>query len=273
MVEKGLEYHDRSKDLNIIDEELWPVYDEYILGEPGGQPRPASIDMLERMGMIYDTDWGIIAGIDRAQPMKMRTAARTIYVVIAKGLPGSKSDMSLGTMSVPNYIYLVMHLIAIPDHSIEGLKAEILLTNEEYDGIDRISSETWGVFDMVGWCEENDIVLDMITATYPKQLAAFTELYQVISTGRFKSPPVGVPGSRSDDILLEELGLFDHDEDAKRFGSPEKKRRYGVQDDAVYAGGLCIFGGRMVTIDDFRPRSGMPNFGLSVEGVGNVGKY
>lgn len=273
MTQKGLEPHDRSRDISTIEAELWPVDDEYVLGETAGHPRPASIDMLERVGRIYDTDWAIIAGIDRAQPMKMRTAARTIYLVIAKGLPGSKSDMSLGTLSVPNYIYLIMHLVAIPDHSIEGLKAEILLTNEEYDGIDKISSETWGVFDMVGWCEENDIILDMITATYPKQLAAFTELYQVISTGRLKSPIVTVPGSKGGDILMEELGLFDHDEDAKRFGSPEKRRRYGVQDDVVYAGGLCIYGGRTVTVDEFRPRSGAPNFGMVYQGTGNVGKY
>ena len=273
MVQKGLTYQDRSKDLNAIEEELWSVNDEYFLGEPGQYPRPASIDMLERMTMIYDTDWAIIAGIDRAQPMKMRTAARTIFIVIAKGLPGSKKDLSLGTMTVPNYIYLVMHLVAIPDHSVEGLKAEILMANEEYDGIDRISSETWGVFDMVGWCEENNIVLDMITATYPKQLSAFTELYQVISTGRFKSPSIPVLGSKGGDILIEELGLFDHDEDTKRFGSPEKKRRYGIQDDSVYATGLCIYGGRFITVDEFRPRSGMPNFGVAVPGMGNVGRY
>ena len=271
--EKGLVAFDRSVELAQIEHELWPAEDEYTLSSSFGAPCCASVEMLDRLGIIYDTDWGIIAGIDRAQPMKMRTAARTIFTVVAKGLPGSKRDPSRGALTVPTYIYLLMHLTTVPDHSVEGLKAEILMANEEYDGIDLISSETWGIFDMAGWCEENEILLDMITNTYPKQLAAFTELYQVISTGRFKAPTVAVPGSRGPDILIEELGLFDHDEDTKRFGSPEKKRRQGVQDDGVYALGLCVYGGRMITVDHFRSRSGRPDFGTSVPGAGNVGKY
>uniref|UniRef100_A0A6M3IEU1 Terminase n=1 Tax=viral metagenome TaxID=1070528 RepID=A0A6M3IEU1_9ZZZZ len=264
---------DRGKDLGAIAGELWPVEDEYMITDRFGGPFMASVDMLEHMGNVYDTDWAIISGIDRAQPMKTRTNARTIYVVMAKGLPGSRSDPNLGTTTVPNYVYLILHMTSVTDHSVEGLKTEILSTNEEYDGIDRISSETWGVFDMVGWCEEIGIILDMITTSYPKQLAAFTELYQVIGSGRLKSPRVGILGSREQDVLREELGMFDHDEDSKWFGSPEKRRKTGVQDDSVYAVGLCIYGGRFVTVDDFRARSGRPYFGTSSVGVGNVGKY
>ena len=71
MVDKGLAPLDRSAELAAIEQELWPVDDEYMLYDQRFGPRLASVEMLDRLGMIYDTDWAIIAGIDRAQPMKM----------------------------------------------------------------------------------------------------------------------------------------------------------------------------------------------------------
>ena len=269
-----LDIPDNRTVLGLMERELWPVGDEYTLyNQQFNQPQMASSDILSRLSDLYDTDWAIIAGIDRAQPMKMRTSARTIFVVIAKGLAGSRSSLGSSALAVPNYIYLLLHLSAIPDHSVEGLKAEILMANDEYDGVDLVSSETWGVFDMVEWCENIGLTLDMVTNTYPKQVAAFTELYQVISTGRFKAPPTAIPGSRSTDVLIEELGMFDHDEETRWFGSPEKRRKRGVQDDSVYAVGLCIWGGRFITVDDFRPRTSAPYFGTAVNDRGNLGKY
>ena len=273
MRRKNLPYESAGKNIALLEAELWPVDDEYVLHDLYGGPTMMTVDMLDRLGYMYDTDWAVTAGIDRAQPMKLRTAARTILTFVAKGLPGSRSDPGLGALTVPNYIYILLYLVAIPDHSIEGLKAAILMANEEYDGIDKISSETWGIFDMAGWCEENSIELDMITATYPKQLAAFTELYQIISTGRFKAATLAVPGSRGSDVLQEELSMFDHDEDKKWFGSPEKRRKYGVQDDSVYSLGLNIYGSRLVTMDMFRPRTGTAYFGSMSGTSGLVGRY
>uniref|UniRef100_A0A6M3IQN8 Terminase n=1 Tax=viral metagenome TaxID=1070528 RepID=A0A6M3IQN8_9ZZZZ len=260
-------------DLAEISRNLWPVNDLYTLKDPYGQSSMISVDALDRISDLYDTDWAVICGIDRAQPMKMRTSARTIFLAIAKGLPGSRSDPNLGILKVPNYIYLLLYLTAVLDHSVEGLKSEILVVNEEYDGIDRICSETWGVFDMVAWCEEIGITLDMITNTYLKQVAAFTEFYSVVSTGRFKAPPLAIPGMRSDDLMLEELAMFDHDEDKKWFGSPEKRKKKGVQDDSVYALALSINGGRVITPDDFRQRGGKYFFGSMYPGTKTVGRY
>lgn len=202
-----------------------------------------------------------------------------MYAVLAKGLIGSRTNPNAGVVMMPDpgvfddkesivtqvsYIYFLLYLAQISDHSIERLKSEIYLTNSEYE-IDTFCGERYGLIDSVTWLSENDIEVEIVSATYPKQREASTEFYGIVSTGRFKSPPIVIPGSKNDDILHEEMSHLDHDPDKKWFGSPEKKEKYGVQDDAMYAIAWAFHGGRFKTVDDFRPRTKDVYFGTMLQ--------
>jgi len=268
-----LMYSDRADEISTMEDGLWSVDSVYQIRDKYGKPQKVSVDTLDMLSDMFDTDWGIFSGIDRAQPMKKKTAARTIVTIGAKGLPGSRSNSALANIEVPNYLYLLLHLTSIEDHSLELIKSELFDANEEYDGLDMVTSETWGIWDMMTWCEEHDINIQTVHPSYDKQMGAFTELYSLISKGRFKAPPTGVPGSREDDVMIEELSMFDHNEEKKWFGSPEKKMKYGVQDDSCYSLTWGLWGAKALTVDDFRPRSGKKFFGFMLNGVGLSGDY
>ena len=259
--------------LESLEKKLWSVDDEYTMETIGEGIVMANVESLNRIGQMFNTHWSVIAGIDRADPMKTRTGARTILTAMAKGLPGSILNPDLGYLKTPQYFYLMLYLGIMQNHSIEELKSNITIIMEEFDGVDKVCSERWGIWDMVQWGEDNAIPFEIIYPTYDKQKEAFTEYYNAVNSGRFKSPSIFVEGSSGDDILREEMRVFDHDLDTRKFGSPQKKIKAGIQDDAMYANGWAMFGGRLLTIDDFRHRSTSPFYGLFEPGAGNIGNY
>jgi hypothetical protein len=226
----------------------------------------ASLDDLEKLGILFDTKWSILGAIDRADPLKITNrGAKTIFTCIAKGLPGSGSKPHIAdTQTVPNYIYIMLHLVDVTDHSLESLKEVILACHGEFGGIDRLCGERWGIWDLVPWCEEQDIPFEAVFPTYEKQRGAFSELYLVSSGCRFKCPPLGVMGNKEIDIFREEAGVFFHDPDKHWFGSPEKNDKNGTQDDSMFAVAWCIYGGRELNVNDFKERRKESYFGTMI---------
>jgi hypothetical protein len=145
------------------------------------------------------------------------------------------------------------------------MKEVLTAVDGEFGGIDIMCGERWGIWDLAAWCEERDIAFETVYPTYDKQKAAFSELYILYATGRFKTPVVVVPGSKEPDILKEEATIFDHEmgEGTRRgwFGSPEKNEKFGIQDDSMYGLAWGIYGGRELNIADFRPRRTQRSFG------------
>jgi hypothetical protein len=92
----------------------------------------------------------------------------------------------------------------------------------------------------------------------------FTEMYSAINDGRLKIPPLAVLGNTGSDLLREEMAIFDHDATSKWFGSPEKNRRGGIQDDAMYSLGGAVFAGRGLSTVDFKERKPKINFGIFI---------
>ena len=260
-----------------IDERLWPVEDVYHLrSSDGGTPIMATVDSLDRLSDMYDTNWAIMAGIDRADPMKSRTGARTIVTAIAKGLAGSRSNpYPVDGSGAPRYLYFLLHLVNIEDNSIERIKDTLIDIDGMYDGIDTMGSERWGVVDLEGWCKDKEIKPVIYYPSYSRQRTMFAEMYLAYKNGRFKAPPLCVPGSKGDDVLKEEAAVFDHNPDATRgkFGSPEKYERYGIQDDAMFSIGSAIYGGLTLGVDSFRQRTGRADFGQFFETGSHEGRY
>lgn len=252
------------------------ITDIYNLGRTPGSPVMASIEDLANLGQMFDTDWSIIAGIDRGDPMKRTTIARTIVTILAKGLVGSKSNplmFSDKEEAAPQYIYFLLHLAHIESQMLEDIKSVLDLAYQEFDGIDSLCGERYGIWDMKQWCEERDILFEAVYPSYGLQKEIFRELYLLYRQGRFKTPPIVVPGTKLEDILKEEADAFDHDLDRKWFGSPEKGQMYGAQDDCMFALAWGIYGGRTFSVDDFRERKGAHFFGQFIPEPGLIGKY
>lgn len=290
LVAKGVDVYDQAKEIAQVNSHFWQVQDVFQYIETGtGNSVYTPADSLEVLGDLFDTDWAITCGVDRAQPMKRRTAARTIFTTLAKGLPGSRSDPGRGIIETrkellmgvkreyavlgPSYIYILVHLADVADSSMVGIRREVEFVNHEYDGIDVVGAETWQMADIKKDLEDIDVRVEIWHPSYDRQLAAFTELYAVVAEGRLKAAPTGMAGSREDDILLEEIGMFDYDPDKKSFASPEKSMKHGVQDDCVYALGWNIYGGRFLTVENLRPRTSKRFFGMMIQNRDTLGIY
>lgn len=259
-------FQEELSELAELQSKLYPVESVYTLRNSQGVPQSATLDDLEKLSNLYDTNWAILVGIDRADPLKKdRTAARTIVSVIAKGLPGSRSNFLMADSGNPLYLYVILNFVHIADSTLEGIKDIILETHTTFDGIDVITGERWGLWDLTPWCEGNNIALELVHPSYDKQRASFSELHGAISSGRFKCPPVVIWGSKGEDVLREELGVFFHDEDRRWFGSPEKGEKFGTQDDSLFSTGWGIYGGRELKSDDFRERNKTTYWGTMVQ--------
>jgi len=260
-----------------MDRRLWPVSDVYELRDQvSGKAAMATIDDLNKMSEVYDTEWAILAGMDRADPMKTRSAAKTIVIAVAKGLMGSRTNpFPVGDAEAPRYMYCLLHLSNIEDHSIEAVQDTLIAIKDEFDGIDSFGTERWGAVDLVNWCEESKISAHIYYPTYSRQRTMFTELFLAYKNGRFKTPRVWVRGNKEDDILKEEVGVFDHNPAATKgkFGSPEKREKYGRQDDCMFALGSAIYGGLSLGVETFRQRKGMKSFGFFYSDTGLIGRY
>jgi hypothetical protein len=196
---------------------------------------------------------------------KDRTAARTIVTITAKGLAGSRSNIMLADSGNPQYLYIKLAVVHIADSLLEGIQNAILEAHEAYEGVDALCGERWGIWDMAPWCEAQQITFEPIHPSYDKQKAAFSEFHGAVVTGRYKSPPLVVWGSKGENIMAEEMAIFFHDDAKRWFGSPEKMEKYGTQDDFMFADAWGIYGGRELKADSFRERNSKPYFGTMIQ--------
>lgn len=270
---KGI-YEGALKSLSESYEHLYPVENTFKLVDRFGEPTCATSKELAVMSEMFHTDWSIHVGLDRADPMSVETATRTILTLTAKGLPGSHNGFRAMMMGdEPPYIYITIGFQAFKKHDLDDIKRVLREWNACVDGIDTFCSERWGAWDLEKFCQEEGISCELISPTYEKQRASFNELYNLVKQGRYKCPPTHFMGSREEDVIEEEMRIFYHDPGKKWFGSPEKNARKGVQDDCMYSIGWGIYGGRNVTFEQFRPR-GRRMVGIGyIPGKGMLGKY
>lgn len=263
-IEEGEDYQDET--YKAIETDLLPISNVYELKTSFNQPRDITMDELERLGNVYNTDFSLLVGADRADPMKIDvlSGARSIVSLIAKGLPGSRNNPEMylqETTTVLKYMYFLVGLKHIQHNDINSIKQVVEKWDEEYDGISTLCTERWGMWDIGEWCEDMEIEFFPLTASYSVQKEGFSELYSIIYEGRLKSPETVIRGSKEDDILKEEMLLFDHDPVRKFYGSPEKREKLGIQDDTMFAINWSIYGGRFVGVDDFRQRNVITSLG------------
>lgn len=258
---------------------VWPVESIFRVRTYQNQPIMPTMKDLDALSDIYDTNWAIIACLDRGDPMKTKTSARTILSFAAKGLVGSRSrPQSAGAQESTMYLHILLYLVNIEDHSLEAIKTQMQLMCDEFDGIDVLGGERYGAWDLQPWCEERNIILELWLPSYNRQKEMFGEFFTSVEQGCFKAPPLAIAGYVEDDILVEEMSIFDHipplaSQKAGWFGSPEKMRKNGPQDDAMYTMGGLYYAGRQLSILDFKERKGRYDFGTFFANEGLLGDY
>lgn len=280
---KGEESHKgnkKSMDLRsrMLVKSLIDINTVYSLKTASNHPRMCNLEELEALSSLYNTDFAILAGLDRADPLKVdiTAGARTILTVVAKGLPNSKNnpDSHLDDGNVKEYIYFLLHLAHIESSELVHIKNVLKECQDEYGSIESFCSERWGIWDLLDFCNENEIDLEAVSPSYILQKAAFSELWTLYKSGKFKTPKTVVFGTKNEDILAEELGLFDHNPEKRFYGSPEKVQKKGIQDDAVFSLAWCCYGGRALNVDDFKSRkSSSGKFGEFFNENNLVGNY
>ena len=274
-LKKEMTRNSQMVDTKNIDQELFDInsklldisniYKIYDSDNTGGGFSGAFESDLDLLGNIFNTGWAIITGFDRSDPMAARSAARTISVVMAKGLPNSRTHIyKYVETDVPNYIYILLSMSVVKDDSIEGIRALLNSYQQTYDGIDSLCSERWGMWDMKKWCESNYVLFEPVHPSYSKQQEMFNQFFNIVRSGYFKAPEINIPGSEKDDILREEMSVFYHNPDKKWYGSPKKKEKRGIQDDVIFASGWCILGGKTLGIESFRDRKSSTWFGTMI---------
>jgi hypothetical protein len=261
-----------------IDEllgKIVPVDTLYRLFDQSDAPTMLSLKELNELGDKLDTDWAVSAGSDFGDPYAQDGRARTILTLIAKGLPGSRSNPNVWLQDVasPPYIYFIIGFFHIKDHSLGAVKDILDAAHNEYEGLDSYCSERFGNWDVQAWCEERGIMFEPVFSSYDRQKECFKGLFEIIDEGRLKSPNIRVAGAMSNNILSEELSVFMHDPVKRWFGSPRKMEKYGEQDDAMYALGWGLYGGRNLTSEHFRIRRSYQNFGWSIGNKAVLGDY
>ena len=255
---------------------LTPISDIYRLDYSEYFCDMANSYDLEKLTEIFDTNWVIGCGNDRADPMKEKQeGARTMVSFVAKGLIGSRSNPLAFTAenAVNKYIYIVLGVKHVADSSLDGIKGEINLAIDEYQFIDTFCSERWGMFDIAPWLEDHDIEVEILHPSPAKQKEAFSELFLAVNGERFKCPPIGYHGSKKKDILLEEFETLETTSGKDWYGSPEKFKSGGIQDDTAFSIAWCIYGLRFKTVDDMQPRTGKDFLGQFIQNKELLGSY
>jgi hypothetical protein len=257
-----------------IYDRIRPLEELYSLKTQHNVPNEFYIDYLFTLEEFFDTHFALLSGIDMGDPYAQKGKARSILTLVLKGLPGSRTNPKIALAQAdPKYLYFLIELQNIVSHSVDDIKKRLDVVHEQFMGINTLCSERFGAWDLDKWCQERDIAFEPIYPSYTNQRSAFKVLLEIIRDGQFKAPPIAVPGSKKDDLFREELSIFNHDSGKKWFGSPEKMEKFGIQDDSIFSVGWCIYGGRQLSIEDFRIRRTSMSFGTAMYSGDLLGKY
>jgi hypothetical protein len=246
----------------------------------GGMP-----ELLELQRVTGIKEWILTMGLDRAQPGSQE-ANRTFVSTILKGKIPNEPDEKRAWM------YFMLRLLWVESSDIREILGEIEYVCENLGIPDNIALESYMAADVKVILDEREIPNELVHPNYNHQLEAFTMMYQILENGYFKCPMVPYYRNRGTDQLVrgqapdgvpdmyqEELLIFEHDFDARAFGSPYKLKRKvkksaeneesgssyvdRVLDDSVFGGSWGVWASRFIWV-------GSERFGIVDESFGQL---
>jgi len=242
------------------------------------------LNKLQRITGIKE--WILTMGLDRAQPGSVE-ANRTFVSTILKGKIPNEPDEKKAWM------YFLFRLLWVPSSDIREILGEIEFVCEHLGVPDNVALESYLAADVKVILDEKEIPNELVHPNYNHQLEAFTMAYQVFEGGYFKTPIVPyyrnygtddlinhIPPDGVNDVFREEVLIFEHDFEARAFGSPYKLKRKlkksnfendeatssyvdRVLDDTVFGVSWGVWAGRFLW-------QGSERFGISDESFGQL---
>lgn len=260
---------DVNQEIISIEKRLTPVTALYKI--------PALDETLDKISQYYGgCSFVVGVGLDRALRLS-KGPARTVMTCVARAVV------------TPEISYYFLLDIFIPTEStLTALADRFLEWNTRYGWIDKVAIESYSGEDFHEWVSDKALSAELVSPTYSKQKPMFFSLGNIIKHGYLKIPPVPYYTdeksnlfkgfSNKDDVLRDEFFMFNYvttgvTESTGKFGSPEKHKRYGVQDDCVYSLAWAIYATHG---EDASPSAGRGKRGDMIEAIINrdvVGNY
>lgn len=231
--------------LQELKSEIEPVDNIYTL--------PAPANVIEKLSAIYDCDFFIGMGLDRAKLIHKHTD-RTVLVTVARGVLNSDR---WGT----DRIFFVLDVWLAPDATDRVIEEKMITNCDTYGGgIAYADLEDYNVLGIKEYVADAGIYAEITPLSFKYQEQIFTELFNATDDGYLKCPALPVWVDRDDnvhmgypptgqyDLLRSEMSVFESQSPINSggkgskgyFGSPFKKKTGRTQvgeqkDDTVYA--------------------------------------
>jgi len=194
---------------------------------------PAGPEDISRLEALFGINFMIGVGLDRSKLLG-DVPDRTVFSCIARGVVDENTS------------YRFVLDVFIPQKAtFHFLQDKLMEWQERYGWITKVTAEDYQAQDFQLWCVEHGIDAELLAASFKNQELIFTNLYQQVTEGYFKSPTLPFYTdddgklhdgySNKPDILREELNVFTGDLDRKFFGSPEKRKKGATKDDVIYS--------------------------------------
>jgi len=204
---------------------------------------PATGADLEKIGQLYGCNFIIGVGLDRALRMS-KHPGRTAMSCIARGVINGETSM-----------YFVLDIFIPTESTLPVLAEKFMEWTGKYGWIDKVCVETYSAEDFYDWVSDKALAAEFVSPTYIKQKPVFFSMSNIVDSGQLKCPPVPYYTdedgklyrgfTNKNDIFREELAMFNYipgiTERTGEFGSPEKNKKSGVQDDVVYSIGWALY--------------------------------
>lgn len=219
---------------------------------------PATPETLRQFSELYDCDFIIGIGLDRAKQLQDRSD-RTVLSTVARAVFNEQKAETWGT----DRMFFLLDLIVSTELSYEGIMQDIQHSIDIYGGgFGYIDLEDYNVVDIYKSCEKlygKDVVV-IAPNSMKHQVQIFTEMCLASRGGYLKIPSINIYTDEEDkvhfdkppigkqDILRTEMAVFENSPPISMkgrgsdgyFGSPFKKKtghtRLGdPKDDCVYS--------------------------------------
>jgi len=224
-----------NREIAAIEQRLYPVVRLYKM--------PATREALEKIGKVYGCNFVIGVGLDRAQ-RHSKHYGRTVMSCVARG-----------ALSAETSLYFVLDIFIPTESTLPVLAEKFLEWSREYGWIDKVAVETYSSQDFYDWVSDKALAAEFCTPSFQKQKPVFFTMSNIVDNGYLKCPPVPYYTdedgklyrgfTNKEDVFMEELDMFNYipgvTEKTGTFGSPEKNKKSGVQDDTVYSVAWAIY--------------------------------
>lgn len=232
----GIDIAFMNREIAALERRLVPVSSLYKM--------PATGEDLAKIGRTFGCNFIIGVGLDRAM-RQAKHPGRTVMSCVARGVVTEETSL-----------YFILDIYIPQDQdTLPNLADKYLEWSREYGWIDKVAIESYMGQDFYDWVSDKALKAEKCSPTYAAQRPVFFSMSNIVDSGQIKCPPVPYYTddegrlyrgfTNKNDVFREEMEMFNfipgETEKTGKFGSPEKHKKSGVQDDTIYSVGWAIY--------------------------------